>query len=130
MKRAKRKRTPKTKGSFKVYCTYFPDGTYYIGFSTKTGNAYEKYFGSNATILEMVKENPDSHGLVKETLYETDKRSYARMQEFLLQWQQRDDPNCRNDMINVRLRMTHLKDFEPISWTPKYPCHLQEVCGL
>ena len=113
------KRKTKPKPSFKVYCTYFPDNTYYIGFSTKTGKPYEKYFGSNKEILQLVKENPDSHGLVKETIYETNKRSYARMQEFLLQWANRADPLCRNDMINIRLRMSHLSEFEPVAWKPK-----------
>ena len=118
MKRAQRKRTPKIKGTFKVYCTFFPDGQYYIGFSTKTGDAYEKYFGSSKSVLEMVKESPDDHGLVKVTIAEFEKRSHARMQEFLLQWQQREDPLCLNDMINIRLRMSHLTDFEPVKWEP------------
>ena len=45
------------------------------------------------------------------------------MQEFLLQWQNRQDPNCVNDMLHVRLRASHLKNFEPIEWKPKqkYP---------
>jgi len=118
MTRAKRKKTPKVKGTFKVYVTHFPDGRYYIGFSTKNGSAYEKYFGSSKTILEMVKESPDDHGLAKETIAEFEKRSHARMQEFLLQWQQREDPNCLNDMINIRLRISHLTDFEPVRWEP------------
>ena len=117
MKRAKRKKSPKVKGTFRVYCTYFPDGRYYIGFSTKTGTAFEKYFGSSKAVLEMVAESAD-HGLVKETIAEFEKRSHARMQEFLLQWQQREDPNCLNDMINIRLRMSHLTDFEPVKWNP------------
>lgn len=112
MKRAKRKATPKVKGSFKVYVTYFPDGKYYIGFSTKTGDAYEKYFGSSKHVLEFEGE------LKKETIAEFDKRSHARMQEFLLQWQQREDPLCLNDMVNIRLRMSHLKDFQPLDWKP------------
>ena len=116
----KRKIKPKKpKPVFRVYVTYFPDNSYYIGFSTKVGKAYEKYFGSNKEILEMVKNQPTDHGLVKETLFETDKKSYGKMQEFLLQWQQRDDPLCRNDMINIRLRMSHLKEFNPISWQPR-----------
>ena len=114
-----KKRTKKPKPIFKVYCTYYPNGEYYIGFSTKSGKAYEKYFGSNKDILQLIKDNPDSHGLKKETIYETEKRSYARMQEFLLQWQSRMDPLCLNDMINIRLRMSYLKDFHPISWNPK-----------
>ena len=113
-----KRKIKKPKKTFKVYVTYFPDNSYYIGFSTKDGKAYEKYFGSNKEILQKVKDQPDNHGLVKETLFETEKRSYARMQEFLLQWQQRDDPLCRNDMINIRLRMSHLKDFTPLSWSP------------
>ena len=112
----KKKRVKKVKPTFKVYCTTFPDGTYYIGFSTKTGVAYDKYFGSNSEILEMVKKG--NHSLVKETVAEFDKRSYAKMQEFLLQWQCRHDSRCLNDMINIRLRMSHLKDFQPIVWEP------------
>lgn len=113
MKKAKKKEKPK----FRVYCTFFPDGTYYIGFSTKTGNAYENYFGSNSEILRLVKEG--NHGLRKETIAEFDKRSYAKMQEFLLQWANRHDPRMRNDMINIRLRMSHLKDFVPVIWEPQ-----------
>ena len=112
-----KKRKPKK--TFKVYATYYPSGEYYIGFSTKDGKAYEKYFGSNKTILQLVKDNPDSHGLVKETIFETTKKAEARMQEFLLQWENRDDPMCLNDMINIRLRMSYLKGFQPIDWKPR-----------
>lgn len=80
------------------------------------GAAYDKYFGSNSEILALVKEG--NHDLRKETIAEFEKKSFAKMQEFLLQWQCRHDPNCRNDMINIRLRMSHLKDFEPIEWQP------------
>ena len=114
------KRKPKKpKTTFKVYCTYYPNGEYYIGFSTKDGKAFDKYFGSNKNILQLIKDNPDSHGLVKETIFETEKRSEARMQEFLLQWENRDDPYCLNDMINIRLRMSYLKGFQPVDWKPK-----------
>lgn len=98
----------------RVYCTYFPDGRYYIGYSGKTDNLYEKYFGSSTLIKEYSGDD-----LKKETIAEYDKKNYAKMQEFLLQWQQRDDPNCINDMINIRLRLTHLSAFEPIDWKPK-----------
>lgn len=114
MKRTNRKKTPKVKGQFSVYCTYFPDGRFYIGFSTKTGKAYENYFGSSKVVAEYEGE------LQKETIAVFDKRSHARMQEFLLQWENRDNPMCVNDMINIRLRMSFLKDFEPIKWKPKY----------
>lgn len=107
----------KVKPTYKVYCTYFPNGEYYIGFSTKMGAAYDKYFGSNAEILAMVKGG--DHGLVKETIAEFDKKSFGKMQEFLLQWQNRHDPLMRNDMINIRLRMSYLSDFEPVEWSPK-----------
>lgn len=110
------KKRKKIKPTYKVYVTYFPDGEYYIGFSSKMGDAYDKYFGSNKGILEMVKED---HALEKETIAEFDKKSFAKMQEFLLQWQYRNDPLCLNDMINIRLRMSYLKDFEPLDWKPK-----------
>ena len=116
----KRKTKPKKpKPVYKVYVTYFPDNTYYIGFSTKVGKAYDKYFGSNKSILQLVKDNPDTHGLVKETIFETEKRAHARMQEFLLQWQYRHDQYCLNDMANVRLRLSHLKGFQPVDWKPQ-----------
>ena len=113
------KRKPKQKTIHKVYCTYYPDNTYYIGYSSKMGTQYEKYFGSNKNILTLVKENSENHGLVKETLFETDKKAEAKIQEFLLQWANRHDPNCLNDMIHIRLRMSHLSNFVPIEWAPR-----------
>ena len=114
-----KKRIKKPKPIHKVYVTYFPDGTYYIGYSSKMGTPYEKYFGSNKNILEMVKESPDDHGLTKETIFESSKKAEAKMQEFLLQWENRHDERMLNDMINIRLRMSYLKDFTPLSWQPK-----------
>ena len=108
------KRKKKEKKTFKVYCTYFPDNTYYIGFSTKMGAAYDKYFGSSRHVLEYSGE------LRKETIAEYEKKSHARIAEFLLQWENRHDSNCLNDMINVRLRMSHLSDFEPPAWKPNF----------
>lgn len=113
----KRKKV-KEKKLFKVYCTYYPSGEYYIGFSTKSGKAYDKYFGSNKEILALIKEKPDDHGLIKETIAVHEKRAFARMEEFLLQWQYRDDPMCLNDMANVRLRLSYLKGFQPCDWKP------------
>lgn len=112
------KRAKKPKKTFKVYVTYFPDNSYYIGFSTKDGKAYDKYFGSNKEILTLVKENPDTHGLVKETLFETEKRAYARAVEAIYQWENRHDSRMRNDMWNVRLRLSHLKDLVIPEWKP------------
>jgi len=114
MKKAKKVKVKKT---FKVYCTTFPDGTYYIGFSTKMGAAYEKYFGSNSEILKMVKAG--NHGLVKETIAEFEKRSHAKATEAILQWNNRHDPKMRNQMWNVRLRLDHLSDLVVPAWEPR-----------
>lgn len=100
------------KKKHRVYCTYFPDGRYYIGYSCKTDKLYEKYYGSSTIVKEYAGE------LRKETIAEYDQRNAAKMQEFLLQWQYRNDPSCINDMLHIRLRMSHLKDFEPIEWKP------------
>ena len=67
--------------------------------------------------MELVKNNPN-HKLKKELIAEFPKKSFMKIQEFLLQWQYRNDPNCINDMINVRLRMSHLTEFKPVSWQP------------
>ena len=112
----KRKKEPQV---HRVYCTYFPEGRYYIGYSGKPEKLYKKYFGSSTIVKEYEGE------LVKETIKAYNQKSYAKMAEFLLQWQQRDDPLCLNDMINIRLRMTHLKDFEPLDWHPKCQQQLQ-----
>lgn len=114
-----RKRKKVTKKVHRVYCTYFPDGRYYIGYSGKPDKQYEKYFGSSTIVKEYEGE------LVKETIKEYDQKSYAKMAEFLLQWQQREDPMCLNDMINIRLRMSHLSGFETFDWHPQDVAQLQ-----
>ena len=107
-------RTPKKPPiPYRVYVTYLPDGRYYIGYSNKTDKLFEKYFGSSGVIKET---NPDE--LKKELIAEFDKKSHAKVQEFLLQWKYRDDERCINDMIHLRLRLSYLKDFTPIEWTP------------
>ena len=108
-KKKKKKSPPKT---HRVYCTYFPDGRYYIGYSCKSDKLYEKYFGSSKFVKEWEGQ------LRKETIVEYDQRNYAKIQEFLYQWQQRKDPNCLNDMLHIRLRMGYLSEFEPVEWTP------------
>ena len=100
---------------YRVYVTYLPDGRYYIGFSHKSPKLFEKYYGSSGVIKEY-----SSDELNKEVIAEYDKKSHAKMQEFLLQWKYRDDERCINDMIHLRLRLSYLKDFTPIDWTPKY----------
>ena len=106
------KRKVKEKKKHRVYCTYFPDGRYYIGYSCKTDKQFEKYFGSSTIVKEYEEE------LKKEIIKEFPTRAPAKMQEFLLQWQQRHDDNCVNDMLHVRIRASFLKDFEPIQWRP------------
>ena len=48
----KKKRKPKEKQIHRVYCTYFPNGNYYIGYSGKPQRLYEKYYGSSKYVLE------------------------------------------------------------------------------
>ena len=71
--RKKRKSSPK---KHRVYCTYFPDGRYYIGYSCKTEKLYEKYYGSSTIVKEYEGE------LTKETIAEFDKKSHARCKNF------------------------------------------------
>ena len=110
----KKKKSKRVSKIHRVYCTYFPDGRYYIGYSCKPEKQFEKYFGSSSVIKETSDE------LQKEVILQTSKRNHAKIQEFLLQWQCRHDSMCLNDMIHIRLRLSHLKDFTPISWTPKH----------
>lgn len=113
-KRKKSKREPKL---HRVYCTYFSDGRYYIGYSCKTKKQFEKYYGSSSIVKEAIENNET---LSKEVILQTTKRNEAKMQEFLLQWQCRHDSLCLNDMLHIRLRLTHLKDFVPVTWKPKH----------
>ena len=110
----KKKKSKRVSKIHRVYVTYFPDGRYYIGYSCKPEKQFEKYFGSSSVIKETSDE------LQKEVILQTSKRNHAKIQEFLLQWQCRHDSMCLNDMIHIRLRLSHLKDFTPISWTPRH----------
>ena len=119
------KRKPKETKKHRVYCTYFPDGRYYIGYSCKTDKQFEKYFGSSTKIKTILAEATANCKpvlgailLTKEVIIEYPSRAPAKMQEFLLQWQQRHDDRCVNDMLHVRIRASFLKDFEPIEWRP------------
>ena len=109
----KRKKKPAEKKVHRVYCTYFPDGRYYIGYSCKSERLFEKYYGSSKIVKEYEGE------LFKETIVEYDTRNKAKLQELLLQLQQFNDPLCLNDMLHIRLNRRHLKDFAPIRWTPQ-----------
>ena len=113
----KRKKEPQV---HRVYCTYFPDGRYYIGYSGKPQKQFEKYFGSSTFVKEYEGE------LTKEVVREFSAKSHAKMQEFLLQWKFRDDPLCLNDMLNIRLRASHLREFTEVEdWNPSSPQQLQ-----
>ena len=111
-KRRKRK-TPRA-SDHRVYCTYFPDGRYYIGYSCKPEKQWVKYFGSSRTIKEEGTEE-----LRKELIVTFPNKNSAKLQEMLLQLQHRHDEYCINDMIHVRLRLKYLTEFEPVDWEPK-----------
>ena len=110
----RRKKKSKEKKVHRVYCTYFPDKRYYIGYSCKSEKLFEKYFGSST----IVKESEDL--LEKEVILQTDNKNEAKIQEFLLQWQCRHDSLCLNDMIHIRLRLKYLSEFTPIVWAPRH----------
>ena len=103
----------KPSNPYRVYVTYLPDGRYYIGYSNKSPKLFEKYYGSSGVIKEYSTEE-----LNKEVIAEFDKKSHAKVQEFLLQWKYREDDKCINDMIHLRLRLSYLKDFQYIEWEP------------
>mgnify|MGYP000400674323 CR=1 FL=1 len=104
----------------RVYCTYFPDGRYYIGYSGKPDKQFEKYFGSSSIVKDYEGQ------LTKEVIREFYSKAHAKMQEFLLQWKFRDDPLCLNDMLNIRLRASHLESFKELQdWYPTSPQQLQ-----
>ena len=110
-KRRKKKSLKPTQ--HRVYCTYFPDGRYYIGYSCKPEKQWDKYYGSSREI----KEN-GTKDLKKELIATFTSRNQAKMQEMLYQLEYRHDEYCINDMIHIRLRLSHLKDFEMIDWSP------------
>ena len=103
----------KPSNPYRVYVTYLPDGRYYIGYSNKTDKLFQNYFGSSGVIKEY-----SSDELNKEVIAEFDKKSHAKMQEFLLQWKYKDDERCINDMIHIRLKMSYLTEFKFIEWKP------------
>lgn len=111
----KRKKKPAERKIHRVYCTYFPDGRYYIGYSCKTSKQFEKYFGSSRIVKEY-----NEGDLEKEVIAEFPTRNKAKLQELLLQLQCMKDPLCLNDMLHIRLRVSHLKDFAPVRWVPRH----------
>ena len=109
----KRKKKPSEKKIHRVYCTYFPDGRYYIGYSCKSSRLFEKYFGSSKLVTEYKGQ------LRKEVIREYDSKNEAKFTEMLLQLQQMKDDQCLNDMIHIRLRMKYLQGYERVHWTPE-----------
>ncbi len=91
----------KKKPIYKVYKTYYTDGSYYIGFTSKEGKALASYFGSNTT------DKLVDH---KDILFESTSKTDAKIYELLMQLQNYKDPMCLNKMLNVRLRSDHIKD--------------------
>lgn len=106
------KRKIKPKKVHRVYCTYFDDGKYYIGYSCKPDKQYESYFGS-ASYVALYEGR-----MRKETIAVYDSKSHAKAVEHILQWQYRHDDRCINQMWNVRLRLDHLVDLVIPDWTP------------
>ena len=106
-------KTRQRKGSrlkeHRVYCTYFPDGRYYIGYSCKPKKQYDNYYGSSRLVREHAGE------LVKETIRVYSNRNEAKMQEMMLQLQ---CTTLRDNNV-IRLRMSHLKDFVPERGEPR-----------
>ena len=109
-----RKKKTSEKKQHRVYCTYFPDNRYYIGYSGKTDKLFEKYYGSSKLVTEYKGQ------LEKEVILITPNKNDAKMQEFLLQWQCRRDVLCLNDMIHLRLRLKYLESFNGVVWSPRH----------
>ena len=118
MKKNLRKRTEQV---YKVYVTFYTDGTRYIGFTSKTGEALKAYFGSNTAKDKLVDH--------KEIIFTSTSKSTAKLFELLLQLcimhslekvnvattfqgislPKRDRPVYLNDMLNIRIRASYIK---------------------
>jgi hypothetical protein len=108
----KKKRKPSPKKVHRVYCTYFDDGKFYIGYSCKPEKQFEKYFGSSSYVSNYEGE------MRKEVVAEYDSKAHAKAVEHLLQWEHRLDERCINGMWNVRLRLSHLRTLQLPDWRP------------
>jgi len=117
-----KKNLPKlTEKVYKVYVTFYTDGTRYIGFTSKSGQTLKAYFGSNTPKDKLVDH--------KEIVFTSNSKSTAKLFEFLLQLSimdslekvnvatlfqgisvpRRDQPKYLNDMLNIRIRASYLK---------------------
>jgi len=101
-----------TEKVYKVYVTYYTDGSYYIGFTGKSGSALASYFGSNT-----IKDKLVSH---KEIVWTSKSKATTKLFELLLQLCRLHSPKCVNIMLNVRVRKDHLKGL------PKYKIKFEE----
>ena len=86
----------------KIYFTHYVDGSFYIGFTQKSGKALESYFGSNT-----IKDKLVDH---KDIVFTSKSKATAKLFELLLQLSRMDSPKCVNDMLNVRVRASHMRD--------------------
>ena len=97
----------------KTYVTHYVDGSFYIGFTQKSGKALESYFGSNT-----IKDKLVSH---KEIVFTSKSKATAKLFELLLQLSIMDSPKCVNDMLNVRVRASHMRDL------PKFQLNFKDT---
>ncbi len=91
-----------TEQVYKVYVTHYTDHSFYIGFTSKSGKALESYFGSNT-----IKDKLVDH---KKIVFTSTSKATAKLFELLLQLSNIDTPGCVNDMLNVRVRASHMRD--------------------
>ena len=105
----KTKLQKQTKSVYNVYITYYTDGSFYIGFTSKTGKALESYFGSNT-----IKDKLVDH---KDVVFTSKSKATAKLFELLLQLSRMDSPKCVNDMLNVRVRASHMRDLPKFKLT-------------
>ena len=103
----------RTEQVYKVYITHYTDTCFYIGFTQKSGKALESYFGSNT-----IKDKLVSH---KEIVFTSKSKATAKLFELLLQLSIMDSPKCVNDMLNVRVRASHMRDL------PKFQLNFEDT---
>ena len=101
--------TKLTEKVYKVYITYYTDGSYYIGFTQKEGTALATYFGSNTIRDKLV-----SHKVI---VWTSKSKATAKLFELLLQLSRLDSSWCVNSMLNVRVRKEHMKDLPKFKLT-------------
>jgi hypothetical protein len=117
-----KRRLKRGEKSYKVYVVFYTDSSKYVGFTSKTGKALESYFGSNTPKDKLVDN--------KEIVFESKSKATAKLFELLLQLsvmdslentnvattflgskssKKRSTQTYLNDMLNVRVRASHIK---------------------